>query len=241
MLIQLFRFAAILGFVAFTAGANALPYGTYVLDNHPNGNQNPPAYGLRLDGLLDGSSVYTFDVTNRGLGNGVTLVYSATGIHISGSVWGGRDTGTGTTWSDPELWTVSFDYTMVTGVPGDDDVWTLNGNKSFSSTIFGSGFFTRVGTLDTWDLRDQSNGSYSFQFGDENGLGHRGFDGISGWGWLDFRPTGDSDWQHVGSDDWLFTAKAVPEGGWRGDNAVIAALGLMGFAAACRRRPSRAT
>lgn len=43
--------------------ASAISIGTYNLHNHPDGSANPPAYGLRLDGLLTGNTneEYTFD------------------------------------------------------------------------------------------------------------------------------------------------------------------------------------
>jgi hypothetical protein len=55
-----FTFFATIGFFALASISQAVSYGSYTLDNHPDGNQAPPAYGLRLDGLLDGSSVLTF-------------------------------------------------------------------------------------------------------------------------------------------------------------------------------------
>lgn len=226
---------AAIGFFALASISQAVSYGSYTLDNHPDGNQAPPNYGLRLDGLLGGSSVLTFDVTNRGMGNGLALSYTSSGIHISGSIWGGVDTGS--SWSNPQLWTFNFNYSMISTATGDDDAWAHNTDTSTSSTIFGLGTITQVSTGTVWDLRDQSMGDYSFRFGDEdNDLGHRGFPGISGWGWLDFRLHGSNDpWQHVGSDDFLFTAQ-IPEGTWYGAEPIIAALGLLGFAAFFRRR-----
>ncbi len=227
-------FAAII-FCTLAGLAQAVSYGTYAMDNHPDGNQTPPAYGLRLDGLMGGSTVYTFDVTNQGLGNGLTLTYTASGIHISGTIWGGVDNGS--SWTNPEAWTVDFTFSSVTTAIGDDDLWTHNTDTSFNSVVFGLGTLTRVGTGQVWDLRDQSNGGYSFRLGDEdNDLGHRGFDGISGWGWLDFRLHGTTTWNHVGSDDWLFTLNQVPEGTWYGAEPLIAILGFLGLAIFFRRR-----
>ncbi len=49
---------------------------------------------------------------------------------------------------------------------------------------------------------------FSFRLGDEdNDAGHRGFDGVSGWGWLTHGSGG-----HVESSDWLFTVgEEIPE------------------------------
>ncbi len=235
MLRSLLHFIAVLVLLTFAGTAQAVSFGTYALDNHPDGDQNPPPYGLRLDGLMGGSSSYTFDVTNQGAG-GLTLTYTAAGMHISGSVWGGLDTGS--SWLSPELWTVDFTYSTIGVATPDDDAWAHNTDTSFNSTIFGFGTLTRVGTGATWDLRDQSNGDYSFRFGDEdNDLGHRGFPGLSGWGWLDYR-SGTGAWTHTGSDDWLFTANRVPETNWMGADAIFAVLGLFGMAAIFRRRLS---
>ena len=214
--------------------SGAIPWTTILTETKLH---QPMDYGW-MD-CSDGSSVLTFDVTNRGMGNGLNLTYTSSGIHISGSIWGGVDTGS--SWSNPQLWTFDFTYSTISTVVGDDDAWAHNTDTSFNSVIFGLGTITQVSTGTVWDLRDQSMGDYSFRFGDEDDdLGHRGFPGISGWGWLDFRLHGSNDpWQHVGSDDFLFTAQ-IPEGTWYGAEPIIAALGLLGFAAFFRRRTVRA-
>ena len=57
-------------------------------------------------------------------------------------------------------------------------------------------------------LADISNGDYTFRLGDEdNDLGHRGFAGISGWGWLGISDSQNGPYvrNSAGSDDFLFT------------------------------------
>lgn len=67
----------------------------------------------------------------------------------------------------------------------------------------------------------------AFQFGDENGAGHRGFAGISGWGWLNHGTDCIArDCTHIYDGDWLFTAAGT------GTTVAVwlfgSALGVMG-------------
>ncbi len=224
----------------------------YNLHNHPDGNEAPPLYGLRLDGLLTGNSdeEYTFDFDHAD--SAMKLTYDGSTIVIDGVAFGGEDDNTtpdpgayvgGTT----ALWNIHFEYNVGLSQPGGeggiDDIFVNAHHQNFGVLSSSFGVF---------ELRDHANDSgLSFQFGDEGGAGHRGFDGLSGWGWLDHRPElnglcvssfdsykdscGDYWPEHIYASDWLFTATVVP---------VPAAVwlfgsGLIGLIGVARRRRNK--
>jgi hypothetical protein len=219
--------AGLVGFTmtASTASATIAP-GTYQLFNHPDGNQNPPPYGLRLDELYDATTshdVFTFDFNHPS--SYVTMTYTGSTITITGNARGGRDAGTVHA-ADAYLGLYSFNFVYNIGVglaPGDDDV-LVNPAIAGSNTGW---IMTPLG--DTIALRDESNGDFTFRLGDEdNDLGHRGFAGISGWGWLTHGPSTAS---HVHDSDWIFTVgPLVPS------PSAAGGLVLGGVLAARRRR-----
>lgn len=189
-----------------SAGAAPILPGLYQLHNHPDGAINPPPYGLRLDELYDispGDDRYTCDFDDPA--SDMKLIYNdvADTITIFGHSLCGRDTGAGYA-ADIylDIYTINFVYNVgVEPVPGDDDIQVDAAD------------FTNVGTithpgLGTSNLSDVRAGGNTFRFGDEdNDLGHRGFAGISGWGWLAI----DGDRRAGDADDWLFTATYIPE------------------------------
>ncbi|MBX3379905.1 MAG: hypothetical protein KF805_07405 [Phycisphaeraceae bacterium] len=200
--------------------------GLYQLRNHPDGSAAPPSYGLRLDELYNATAnhdIFTFDF-NHALSN-MKMMITASTIHIYGQVYGGRDTGSGYA-ADVYAGLYSVDFTYSVGVgpkPGDDDWWVAYPNPMMqnSGTIK-----TTLG--DTINLVDKQQGDYYFRLGDEdNDAGHRGFAGISGWGWLNHGPSGSP---HVDSSDWLFTAQLIPSPG------SLALAGLAGLVCLRRKR-----
>ena len=204
-----------------SASGAVIATGMYQLHNHPDGNALPPAYGLRLDELYNATSghdIYTFDFS--AMASNVQMAVTPTTIHIYGQSYGGRDIGGGYAADiDAGVYSFSFVYNIgVQPVAGDDDIYVLADmqNTGWISTPRG----------DTIALVDKSDGNYSFRLGDEdNDAGHRGFNGISGWGWLNHggRP-------HVAASDWLFTAELVPA------PSAMGLLALAGVAAGRRRR-----
>lgn len=211
---------------AAAVSANPVANGTYRLHNHPDGNQLPPPYGLRIDELYNpttGHDVFTFDFD--AVGSSVFMDVTNTTIHIYGTALGGRDNGSGY-FADVYNTFYTFDFLYNVGVgmvPGDDDRQVDGPNHS------NFGFITRLAGPTT-QLTDERGGNpNSFRLGDEdNDLGHRGYNGISGWGWLSI-PVAGAPVRHVESMDWLFTAQLIPTPG----TAALAGLGLL---AAGRRR-----
>lgn len=200
--------------------------GLYQLHNHPDGSARPPLYGMRLDELYNATAnhdIFTFDF-DHAMSN-MKMMITSTSIHIYGQAYGGRDNG-GTYAADVYAGVYSIDFTYSIGVsakPGDDDWWVKYPNPMMQNS----------GTITTTlghviNLVDKPQGDYYFRLGDEdNDAGHRGFSGISGWGWLNHGPSGST---HVDSSDWLFTAELIPTPG------SFALLGLAGLVAVRRKR-----
>lgn len=209
--------------------AQAITVGTYLLHNHPDGGIAPPLYGFRLDGLLgDASKEYTFDFDH--IGSNMTLNWDGSKIVIDGTAFGGEDGGLTYVAGTTAIWDIHFEYSIGISQPGSDgglkDLFVMSDNQNFGtiSSSFGS-----------WELEDQSNNSgLAFQFGDENGGGHRGFSGISGWGWVNHGSDCIAgDCSHIYASDWLFTAESVaipvPTPIW------LLSIGLFGMAVLNRR------
>ena len=103
---------------------------------------------------------------------------------------------------------------------GDDDFIVTTPSSTNTGWIMFNG--------STIDLFDHANSDgFTFRLGnDDDDMGHRGFDGISGSGWLDHGEAGT----YVPASDWLFTV--VPNAGTMALMAIAAAL----FAKGRRRR-----
>src|SRR5262249_41160792 len=152
------------------------------------------------DAHADAHDIFSFDFNNAQ--SNMTLTYTGSSIHISGVAFGGLAAGAGydPAWSG--LWNIDFTYNSVTDLsPADDDIVVTKFN---SQTRIGSGTGSITwmdGTHAPIPLVDYAGSfTYTFRLGDEdNDLGHRGFDGISGWGWLNH-----GGFPHIGASDWLF-------------------------------------
>lgn len=204
------------------AGAAIIQQGTYRLHNHPDGSARPPLYGLRLDELYDVTAnhdVFTFNFDAPG--SAMYMDFTGSAIHIYGVSWGGRDVGNDYA-NDAYrgFYTIDFLYDRVVGiVPGDDDLFV---EPPYHQYNLGS-IITPLN--DAIQLRDghYSGDQLNFRFGDtDNDLGHRGFAGLSGWGWMFHGPYGSP--YHENSD-WLFTAELVPAPGAAA--LVLVAAGIM--------------
>jgi len=173
------------GLLAATiAPAGTILPGQYQLLDHPDGNLNPPPYGLRVDSLG-----YTFSVEL----SGVNVILD----------WDGGSTATisGTLYNNQtaEIWTVDYTLTGVVAAPA---------NLGFSASA-GSGLLTDPLLNDTV-LTGEVNGSGSafdfladgFRLGGHPAYGD--VDTAVGRGWVE--PAGSTD-------DWLVRATLVPEPG----------------------------
>ncbi len=209
------------------ASASIITPGTYRLSNHPDGAVRPPLYGFRLDELVNltgGHDVFTFDFNHAG--SAMYLDYDGTGIHIYGTSFGGLDVGSAYSATYSGFWNIDFTYGTVVGVPSDDDLWVTTPAHTNSGSIT---FITDTNINPTQvaafvgpgsiPMVDEADAGYTFRLGNENDdLGHRGFNGISGWGWVTH-----GSGPHVYSSDWLFTLNPVPLPG----GILLAALGLI--------------
>ncbi|MEL6214243.1 MAG: PEP-CTERM sorting domain-containing protein [Pseudomonadota bacterium] len=209
------------------AQATVLQPGEYALHNHPDGSAASPFYGLRLDGLTTGdtSEIYTFDFEDED--SGMTLAYDGNSITISGMAFGGRDTGSSYDSDTTDVWQISFTYSDVYSC-NDGGLCSNSGVGSISSLLFGS--YNLVSEM--------GRHSYAFQLNTD----HRGFTGVSGWGWMNHCPSGGEGGNgsysngvscdnHLYASDWLFTVREVPAPG------TLALLGL-GLAMVGFRRKS---
>ncbi|MCG8403732.1 MAG: hypothetical protein MI923_00910, partial [Phycisphaerales bacterium] len=205
------------------------PPGTtrYKLGNHPAGGGAPPLYGLRLDGLLhvptfddddddgddddddDGGSfnskIVTFDFEDEpGTCMFLDLNLDAGTIRIFGRAFGGVVKNND--YVNPEFWDIDFTYVEGVGLVGGDGGFPDVHANNCPASGANSGTIAAVdGSPGPIALVDYcGSNSFAFRFGDVNGAGHRGFDGLSGWGWLNH-----SGRPHLWISDWLFTAELV--------------------------------
>lgn len=243
--------AIILGIVLFMAGfvgAAPIPFeiGLYQLGNHPDGNAQPPRYGARIDNLF-GSAPFTFDFECDDCG--MFMDYDGSTIDIFGMAFGGHPDGGGG-YDDDEFdglyeFDVSYDMADVVENDGDGDSDGLQDIGRLGETG------APIGTLEfmmptggdspppvtMWDLMDkQGSHPASLRIGDEDDdMGHRGHPGISGWGWLMFRESGEDEFVMAqGAQDWLFTARRIPVPA-PGSTALV----LLGLAVLARKRWKR--
>jgi hypothetical protein len=199
---------AMAALISFPLIGAPITTGIYDLHNHPDAGEAPPGYGLRLDELVNATSghdIFTFDFDHAS--SAMFMNYDGSSFHIYGEAFGGLDIGGSYDPSLSGLFAIDFTYTDVASAPGDDDLIS-DANNPFLD----DGTITHILTGTEFDLYEESNGDFSFRFGDENDdLGHRGYDGLSGWGWMNHTDPNT----HIYASDWLFTAThqgvAIPE------------------------------
>ena len=187
-----------------------LPDGTYQLSNHPDGSGNNYAngspYGAIIAGLLRDNyqsgdvSLFNFDHPDANM----QMTVNGNEIRIFGTAFGHLNAKDNfendSDYEDnPGLWKIDFTYKNVSNVSGDDDLVV---DEQFAGQNTGT-IKQLYGDQLEFDLSDYAgSNSFSFKLGNEtDDQGHRGFDGISGWGWL----THSNADQYVAHSDWLFT------------------------------------
>jgi len=216
-----FLTAALIAGTAMSASAGSTVVGQYLLDDHHDGNQNPPPYGLRLDNLIE-TGVFTMSLGFYS--DTILTVYDDGGnlsINISGTLNGGLIDGVGGYISSDDY---LVDFTYAVNVSDVGNGWEVNGFDAGNT-----GTVTNMSTNAVTTLYGMPNiDGLNFAFLAD---GHRIGNDNSTWvgrGWL----TGESDGSNplAGDRDWLFTATEIPAPG------SMALLGLGGLVAGRRRR-----
>lgn len=216
---------------------------TLTLGNHPDANQNPPPYGLRLDDLflqavtagsvtnaVGGVTSFSFDPAD---GANMVLTTTTVGpnveINIAGTAFGGVDTGV-TYGFGAGLYDIDFTYRVnVTEVAGPDGGFTVSPNSAMNNgTITAQAGITDVAAGTTWTLYDQSDNSFQL-LADGHRLGSfpaiLAQDPFVGRGWVTFNADGSNT---SGTQDWLF----IPEPSC----LALMCIGGIGFLSRQRRR-----
>ncbi len=228
---SLLPIAAVLVFASAASAAGIIQQ--YSLSDHPDGNQNPPPYGLRFDNLFTTvggtGGVTTFSMNTFG-DSTLTVLDDGGGafrIQIAGTVFGGVDTGAGVGFGAGS-YDLSFEYAVNVGPSGTG--WVVNPNSILNTGTLTSQGNPDVGAGTVFTLFDkdfQATGDSFIFLQDEHRLaGHpeAGQDFWVGRGWLDVIPP------LTGTHDFLFIGELIPT------PSSVALLAIGGFAATRRRR-----
>lgn len=201
------------------ASAGGLVIAEFQLGDHPNGNQNPPPYGLRLDNML-GAGTTTLSI---GFHNDTVLsVYDDGGvlsINITGTLYGGVVDGLGG-YVSAASYAVDFNYSI--GVSASGGGWVVNGFDPMNG-----GTLTNLDTNDVVSMYAKGTPETFLFLPDDHRLDTDANDWV-GRGWITDQVDGSDPLG--GTRDWLFTATPIPA------PSAFALLGLGGLVATRRRR-----
>ena len=223
---KFYLFFGLLSLGMLSGAANATLF-TFSLADSVAGNERPPNYGLRLDGLYSGDQrdIYTFAFVDVDL----TVDSSANSVCIGGTLLGGTD---GYGEERDTDWLLDFLYTDVQ--VNVDGTWSLV--KDVST---GTGSIEQTGNGDTFALANYNSATGGLG-GFDSGRCRTGDSPLCGNGWLihSILPgqSVDINSQQLRASDFLYsgTPTAVPE------PSVFAlfGIGLVGLGFARRRRQS---
>ncbi len=206
--------------VGVLASAGLCEAGTtrFILSDHPNGALRAPTYGLRLDNFFGDGAPVTFSFEQGGAEMKMDVRDNGPGdrsIRIYGTMFGGRDDKSTSTWSNPQLYSIDFTYREGVIVRGNG--WEVDqSDDNFGTISSGNQIF---------DVGDVFNKSFYFK-SDGYRIPNDGHRTWVGRGWLEL------DTGRVGYQDWLFTGQIIP----LPSTAALAGLGLAGVAGYRRRR-----
>lgn len=192
--------ACFFGITLMATQAQALGISSYDLQSHEGNNNDPPLYGLALRLDFTGGPLnqyYTFDFDHAS--SNMRLDYDGSSIHIHGTSYGGKDIGSTYGAGTDGLWNIDFLYdTGLTNLGDAVKVVTNAQNFGTLNQLFGAG--------DSWNLRDKSNGSYSYYAGvyTKNGV-----TALGGKGWLMTNLNGNNNWR--GGSDFGHKMTPTPE------------------------------
>lgn len=223
------------------------------IGDHPDGNQNPPPYGLRLDNLFDAiggdDGVTTFSFEQNGASSIIEIIDSnsdliADKIRISGTVYGGETDGDNYDWGEG-LYELFFEISAaVTTEGGPFDGWHTSGNSAGAGTLTALGNYDTVTDGQVFNFYKQKTGvngrgfeylrdrhRLTDQAGEEGPMADLAssfrdptlFNSIVGRGWNTFDPDGVIN--SGGTQDWLFITIPLPSGG----AMAIAGFGFLAF------------
>lgn len=203
------RIIALAAAAALAVVSTASAASTYFsLSDHPDGNANPPGYGIRLDGLFAGEmgaaggvTTFSFDTIGNTVLEVVTSGMSMT-INITGTVYGGEDTGAGYGFGEGS-YELSMSYTVGVVAQGTGYVVTAADASNSGSLTALSGDV--AGTV--YQLRDFSTPSFRFLQDDHRLNGHPedNMDFWVGRGWL-----ADENGVRNTTRDFLFLGSKLP-------------------------------
>ncbi|MEM1222451.1 MAG: PEP-CTERM sorting domain-containing protein [Verrucomicrobiota bacterium] len=201
----------------------------FELADHPDGNQTPPTYGLRLDGLDGNNSkefTFSFGDSSPFSSTEVNLFYDdvANTIRIFGEVYGGEDIGT--IWNPNALGRWEVDFTYSVNVTGSVTATTSSlivdrdspNNKGTITFLEGTGF-SKGETFNLTDEGGPKNNMDSFLFLSDGDRLIGDDSTIVGRGWLNHAPAPQAAptkyKHHVAASDWIFIVKdqgiVIPE------------------------------
>ena len=216
------------------ASAQASTVTKFKLFDHPDSNQTPPPYGVRLDNIFGDGKVTTFSMdTAEGVFLTVTEDAGNLTINIAGMVFGGEDTGTALDMTHAGTGKYAIDFTYGFNVAADGTGWVVNPTSVNNNGTFNAVSLVNGGNLSNFqfNLAENASGNHFKFLQDEHRLSGYPQAGQGFWvgrGWLN----DGSNANHNHTQDFLFLGQMVPLPA----PGLIGGVGLLGLATMRRRR-----